>query len=340
MGFDLGRLNRRSLLVSLGCAMVISCARPGVGREPAADNFWTLFRGAFVDASGRVVDTGNGNISHSEGQGYGLLLAVLAGDRATFEKMLSWTEGNLARPDVALFTWKYDPRLPDPVADPNDATDGDILIAWALAEAAKRWGGHGWAARSEAIRSAIHQHLVIMRHGRHLLLPGRIGFAQGDTVTLNPSYFIWPALDLFAALDGEATWSAVISDAQSVLREAKFGAWGLPCDWIQIGADSKVVPSLAHPPRFGYDAIRIPLYAIAGRRASLAQPEAEFWRSAGGAGGHPPAWIDVTTGERADYPLSAGGMAILRRTLGLPPGPEALDTNYFSAALQALVRAL
>jgi len=336
MAFDRVRFNRRSLLLALGSAMVIGCSRPGESREPAADNFWTLFRNAFVDATGRVIDTGNGNISHSEGQGYGLLLAVLAGDRATFETMLAWTESNLARTEVALFTWKYDPRQSDPVADPNDATDGDILIAWALAQAAQRWNVQAWASRSQAIRAAIRQHLVITRHGRQLLLPGRTGFAEGGTVTLNPSYFIWPALDMFAALDGDAMWTPVISDAETILREARFGAFGLPCDWLDIGTDGKVVPSQSHPPRFGYDAIRIPLYAVAGRRASIAQPVADFWR----ADSLPPAWIDVTTGERANYPLSAGGMAIMRRTLGQPPAPEALDTNYFSAALQALVRAL
>jgi endoglucanase len=328
------------MLASLASVLVIACSRPGVGREEAADSFWTLFRTAFVDRSGRVIDAGNGGISHSEGQGYGLLLAVLAGDRATFETMLAWTEANLARTDVALFTWKYDPHQGNPVADPNNATDGDILISWALATAAKRWGGHHWAARSEAIRAAIRQHLVIERHGRHLLLPGRLGFAEGDTVTLNPSYFIWPAFDAFAALDGDGTWAAVISDAESVLRDARFGPAGLPSDWIEIGADGKVVPAHDHPPRFGYDAIRIPLYAVAGRRASLARPVADFWRTEGGANARPPAWIDVITGERATWPLSAGGMAILRRTLDLPPAPEALDTNYFSAALQALVRAL
>jgi endoglucanase len=226
------------------------------------------------------------------------------------------------------------------VGDPNNASDGDILIAWALLAAARRWGVPRWAARSAAIRSAIRQRLVIERHGRQLLLPGRLGFVTGDTITLNPSYFIWPALDVFAAIDGDADWSTVISDAESVLREARFGAAGLPCDWIEIGADGKVVPSRDHPPRFGYDSIRIPLYAVAGRRASLAQPVADFWRAAGGAAGHPPAWIDVTSGERANWPLSAGGMAILRRTLDLPPAPEALDTHYYSAALQALVRAL
>jgi len=331
------KIDRRSILASLTSVLVIACSRPGVGREEAADSFWTVFRNAFVDASGRVVDSGNGGISHSEGQGYGLLLAVLAGDRRAFQSILDWTEANLARQDTALFTWKYDPRGGDPVSDPNNATDGDLLIGWALAQAAQRWDGQVWAARSGAIRAAIRAQLVIKRHDRHLLLPGRIGFSGADVVTLNPSYFIWPALDAFAALDGDAVWGPVISDAEAIVREAGFGASRLPCDWIEIGTDGKVVPSRSHPPRFGYDAIRIPLYAMAGRRASLVQPVADFWRA---AGDHPPAWIDVTNGARAPYPLSAGGMAIVRRTLGQPPAPEALDTDYFSAALQALTRAL
>lgn len=334
MGSD---VDRRSMLASLCSVLVMACSRPGVGREEAADTFWSAFRGAFVDRTGRVVDTGNGGISHSEGQGYGMVMAVLAGDRATFQSLFDWTEANLAQHDTGLYAWKYDPRRPDPVSDPNNATDGDTLIAWALAQAARRWANVEWHTRSAAIRAAIRGRLVVERGGRHLLLPGRIGFAEPGLVTLNPSYFIWPALDAFAALDGDAVWAPVIADAEAVLRSARFGASGLPCDWIAIGSDNKVVPSHSHPPRFGYDAIRIPLYALAGRRASLAKPVADFWRD---AGDHPPAWVDVNSGERAGYPLSAGGMAIVRRTLGRPPGPEALDTDYYSAALQALTRAL
>lgn len=30
---------------------------------------WSAYKGAFLDPGGRVIDTGNGNISHSEGQG-------------------------------------------------------------------------------------------------------------------------------------------------------------------------------------------------------------------------------------------------------------------------------
>lgn len=332
-------VDRRVVLAGLVSAMTVSCAKPGVSREEAADSFWAVFRNHFVDGSGRVVDTGNGGISHTEGQGYGLLLAVLAGDRAAFQAILDWTETHLALPDIALYAWKFDPRLPNPVADPNNATDGDLLIAWALAQAAQRWGGESWGQRSAAIRRAIRQSLVVERHDRHYLLPGRNGFFTSAAITLNPSYFVWGALDAFAALDGDGVWGQVITDAESVVRDGRFGAAHLPCDWIDVGPGGVLAPAKGRDPRFGFDAIRVPLYAVAGRRASLVAPVADYWRGFAGAN-KPPAWVDVVTGETANYPLGAGAMAVMRRTLGQAAGPEALDTDYYSAALQALTRAL
>src|SRR5436309_1896309 len=41
---------------------------------------WRSYKARFVTDQGRVVDTANGRISHSESQGYGMLLAVAAGD--------------------------------------------------------------------------------------------------------------------------------------------------------------------------------------------------------------------------------------------------------------------
>ena len=46
---------------------------------------WSAYKARFVRSEGRVVDDANGGISHSESQGYGLLLAYLAGDRVAFE---------------------------------------------------------------------------------------------------------------------------------------------------------------------------------------------------------------------------------------------------------------
>ena len=41
---------------------------------------WLAFRHQFITPEGRVIDTGNGNASHSEGQGWGLMGAQAADD--------------------------------------------------------------------------------------------------------------------------------------------------------------------------------------------------------------------------------------------------------------------
>ena len=67
---------------------------PGARAAVPADA-WNLYRQKFVTAEGRVVDDVNGGISHSESQGYGLLLACLAGDRATFASIFAFTRTEL-----------------------------------------------------------------------------------------------------------------------------------------------------------------------------------------------------------------------------------------------------
>ena len=111
----------------------------GALRAPSA---WQAYKARFVTDQGRVVDTGNNEISHSEGQGYGMLIAVAAGDRATFDRIWGWTRANLMVRDDELIAWRWEPRKRPGVADMNDASDGDILVAWALAEAARALGRH------------------------------------------------------------------------------------------------------------------------------------------------------------------------------------------------------
>lgn len=338
---------RRMLMATATLALAVGCSKQGESKavppkntaSKPIDPMWAAFRQLYLDRSGRIVDNGNGGISHSEGQGYGMLIATLAGDRAAFETMALWTQNTLGRQDVALHAWRYDPRQGG-VNDWNNATDGDILIAWALGRAAAQWGNDAWAQRARDIRKAIRQRLVVDRFGQHLLLPGLVGFDNGQSVTLNPSYFIWSAFDAFSRLDGEETWGPVIESCEAILRQARFGPQALPTDWIAVGADGRVAPAPDKPPRFGFDAIRVPLYAVAGRRAALVAPVADYWRAQTAGGKAPSAWIDVTTGEQAPYALSPGGMDVVKRVLGQPLEKEALAQDYYGCVLQLLCHLL
>ena len=93
-------------------------ATPRLVRVMPADKAeWEAFRSRFVAPDGRVIDTGNGGVSHTEGQGWGMLFAASYDDHPTFERIRSWTNRTLARRGDALHAWRYVPGAPQPVAD-------------------------------------------------------------------------------------------------------------------------------------------------------------------------------------------------------------------------------
>ena len=96
-------MNRRRLLVALPCMAVASS---GWGQHQKLEA-WSAWKAAYLTEVGRVIDDGNNQISHSEGQAYGLLLAQAFGDREAFGHIEAWTQNTLAvRPD-GLMAWKW-----------------------------------------------------------------------------------------------------------------------------------------------------------------------------------------------------------------------------------------
>jgi endoglucanase len=331
------------LTLAGGAAQAASCPR---APDP---ELWTTYRARFVTPEGRVVDTGNGGVSHSEGQGYGMLLAVAFGDQPSFATMWRWTRRNLAVRDDRLLAWRWDPEQPDePVADPNSATDGDLLVAWALARAADRWGEPMHRDEAAAILSDVLRLAVRDVGGRTVLLPGPAGFVQDDdaaaAVTVNLSYWVFPALAEFAAAQpAAAAWDAVADSGLALLAEARFGAWGLPPDWLTLAPNAAARPADGFAPEFGFNAARIPLYLVWAGRTSpeLLRPYVAFWSHA--RSGPPPATVDLVSDEPADYAASRGVRAIaaLSRHALDPSRPLALprlgaEDDYYSATLLLL----
>ena len=134
---------------------------------------WSAFLTRFVAPDGRVVDTGNGGISHSEGQGWGMFFAVIHDDRDAFERIAGWTARTLRREKDALHAWRYVPSDDPPVRDTNSATDADLFIALALARAARQWGRPDDAHAATAIAKDVLRHLVRRVAGRTVDLPER-----------------------------------------------------------------------------------------------------------------------------------------------------------------------
>ena len=157
---------------------------------------WRSYLARFVTADGRVVDTANGGVSHSESQGYGMLLAVAAGDRSTFERIWGWTRANLMTRDDALLAWRWEPNQRPAVADMNNATDGDLLVAWALTEAAEGWSDASYRTAARRLAVEIGRKLIVhTAEGTQLLLPALAGFSAEDVAdgpVINLSYYLFP----------------------------------------------------------------------------------------------------------------------------------------------------
>lgn len=311
---------------------------------------WTDFKGRFLTEDGRVIDNGNGKVSHSEGQGFAMVLAVAADDRPAFDLIWSWTEVHLRRRDDALFSWRYVPDAANPVDDPNDAADGDIFIAWALARGAIRWSDPALETASAEIRRAILRKLVVEAGGRRLLLPGVDGFRvetnkgkQGDAppdLIINPSYYVFPAFADFHAVAPDEGWDRLSADGMALLLDARFGRYGLPPDWLLVTGDGRLAPAPGWPPRFGYDAARVPLYLVWGRAPAAQFTALRAWF--GGTWGVTPAWVDLATGKLAAYQASRGVRAVAGLVLGtrdVAAEVPLADDNYYSAVLALLAAA-
>jgi endoglucanase len=342
------QVRRRSLAA---LAATLAPGLPGLaqgrvaGVEAPDQQNWQEFRRRFMEPDGRVIDTANGRVSHSEGQGWALLLAAGHGDRASFDRVLHWTQKTLRRRTDTLFSWRYRPGATPPVDDPNNATDGDLYIAWALLRAAERWRDPALQAAGVAIGRDILRLLPREAAGQLVLLPGMQGFETATELVVNPSYFVFPAYAALARAVPDPRWNRLALDGLGILRQARFGRWGLPPDWLTVrrAGGPLALPS-RWPPRFSFDAVRIPLLlAWAGHGAEPAVAAARaFWSDPAQAG--PPAWADLATDAVAGFPASPGvraiaSLAAAAATLGLPVAIPSVQAaaDYYAAALILLV---
>ncbi len=304
---------------------------------------WDVFRRRFIAADGRVIDTGNHGVSHTEGQGVGMLMAVAFDDRETFERIWSWTASNLSRGSDALHAWRYVPGVPQPVTDMNNATDGDIYIAAALVRASVRWSAPDFLSAGQAIARDLLALSVVDVGDRTVLLPAVDGFVKRDHVVVNLSYYVFPLLAELQMVNPSPAWARMIADGRQMVNEARFGERNLPPDWLQVSTrDSSLSVADGWPARFSFDAVRIPLFlAWAGAdEAELARFN-RFW---GHQPAHAVAWVDLGTDAGAPYHASRGVVAIAtlaardtRRTqVSFPSIVE--DDDYYSASLNLISR--
>ncbi len=223
-----------------------------------AQIYWDAWKRTFL-REGRVVDNVQMEASHSEGQGYGMILAVAFDDRSTFASMLDWADLHLGVRGDGLFAWRWLEANGGSVPDLNNASDGDLFIAWALARAARRFDNPTYLDRARIIARALIEKCVITTEddGRMLMLPAQAGFSTPDGHILNPSYYMIRAMTELAEATGERDLATVARDGQRLL--ARLAAGGPVPDWVLVnGSEFGPAPGMSW--NSGYEALRVPLY--------------------------------------------------------------------------------
>lgn len=278
-----------------------------------ASEDWTQFKSAYIE-NGRVIDKAQNGISHTEGQGMALLLAVRNDDPESFTQIWEWTQRNLQIRDDKLFAWSWSPT--NGVNDMNNASDGDLFIAWALSNAYKKWNEPRYLFAGIQVSQSIREKLLRKTNKGTVLLPGAMGFEKAEYLKLNLSYWVFRAITELSNLDPAPEWEDLRLTGLNLIQEARFGKWQLPPDWIKLEGE-KISP--VDGDQFGYDAVRIPLYLIWGEQATTSNIKSfqNFW---GSFTGKPPlpAWVNVNTGATATYNASSGFESIAALTLAYP----------------------
>ena len=289
---------------------------PVMGWSQQAD--WSFFKERFLSAEGRIIDDGNHGVSHSEGQGYGLILAQINEDREAFGRIWKWTQSNLRKRGDHLFAWRWSPAGSDGagvVEDKNNATDGDLLIAWGLARAGAAWNNAEFQASAREIAQDVRRTMVQPSRYGLILLPGGQGFIQPEGTVVNLSYWVFPAFRALAKIDPSLDWSRLEQSGLKLVEAARFSPLNLPPDWLLLGKSS-VNLAKGFEAVYGYNAVRIPLYLVWGgiKAAKYYTSFREIGSSL--SDGSPPAKVFLPSGSFDAEPALQGMVAIYRLIAG------------------------
>jgi endo-1,4-beta-D-glucanase Y len=216
---------------------------------------------------GLVFDPNMNYQSVSEGIGYGLLMAVMMNDQATFDTIYDAAYTVMVNPDTSLLHWRV--ANTGEITGFDSATDAEEDVAAALIFAQQRvangeWTQHAtrpYGDQANTLIDAIYTYEVA--DGRYLT-PGDAWGGEGQDI-LNLSYFAPAWYRLYDQFQGTNRWEPVITYGYRALFLTDGANLGLAPDW----STSQGGPAFDYCNETGraldtcrydmyYDAIRVP----------------------------------------------------------------------------------
>ena len=132
------RLGKRWWLIA---SLLMLSATGGCKQGPWT--LWDSYASRFIDMQGRVIDPQGGDRTTSEGEAYAMFFSLADNDRPSFERLLNWTQANLASGNLEThlpaWLWGRNKDGEWKTIDPNSASDADVWMAYTLVEAGRLW---------------------------------------------------------------------------------------------------------------------------------------------------------------------------------------------------------
>lgn len=183
----------------------------------------------------------NGNVTVSEGIGYGMLAAVYVGDQATFDGLWQYAKAHFDT--RGLMNWKIQSSGTVASDGMGSATDADEDMAWALIMASGQWPTAGYLNAAKDLISALRTNVIA---GDYTLKPGD---AWGGSNKTYPDYFSPAYLRVFKVVSADPIWDHVIDRNYDILAQVS-GQYGLVPD--------STTTTYALTDSYKYDACRTP----------------------------------------------------------------------------------
>lgn len=236
----------------------------GVAAQAVDWPLWENFRRQAIQSDGRVIERRADDRTTSEAQAYALFFALVANDKKQFERLLSWTQNNLAQGDLLThqpaWLWGADTASRWRVLDANPAADADFWLAYTLLQAGRLWQVPDYTTKGIALLHQVQANQQVDLPGfGTTVLPGRHGFALDKSRwRVNPSYLMPQQLRVFAQVDPSGPWQAMLDTLPALIRQASPA--GFVPDWVVYQENKGWVPDPVTGPVGSYDAIRVYLW--------------------------------------------------------------------------------
>ncbi|NJM44471.1 MAG: hypothetical protein HC858_11815 [Brachymonas sp.] len=210
------------------------------------------------DGSGKTYT----NTAKSEGQGYGMVLAVAANDRYKFDRLWNFTYYQMRRTDTndaqrGFFDYLVTPYSKDAKGNAKRvgtgiAPDGEIWIATGLIMAWKRWNDTRYRNDAYSILDAL-------KRQYNNLFSGNVPRSWYDSPLTNPSYVNPAFFSYWNAVRPNNGWDKIIAANRKLLVDAANAGGGLAFDWTNF--DGTQYYGFSLPTGHGADAVRVAMNA-------------------------------------------------------------------------------